>query len=57
MAKPQKEAIREAEDVIETVLSDLEEKHGVRVYSMRVNHGDDAADSVTIIPDSTGGRY
>ena len=58
MAKSQKEATREAEDAIEDVLSDLEQNHGVRVFSFRVNHSDDHGDdSVTIIPDSNGGRF
>ena len=58
MATSQKEAIRNAEDTIESVLRELEDKHAVRAYSMRVNHSDlDGADSVTIIPDSNGGRF
>ena len=56
--KTQKEATRDAEDAIESILFDLEQNHGVRVFSFRVNQVDDGGpDSVTIIPDSNGGRY
>jgi len=56
--KSQKEAIRDAEDDIERVLFDLEQNHGARIFSFRVNQVDDGGpDSVTIIPDSNGGRF
>jgi len=52
----QKKAIRDAEDEIEIIIADLEQNHGVRVFSFRVTHNDDE-DSVSIVPDSNGGRY
>ena len=52
-----KEAIRQAEEIIENALDELESSHGIRAFRLQVisERGQDA--EVTITPDDKGGRY